>query len=654
MTLPFRRRHHDAEGAHDRARSLSSREMIEPLAEDESAWLRRHLESCTECGHERLAYLADRELLRGLRLQAPEPPRDLWARTASALDREARRRPHKAGARAARDAGGRSARPSVWRGLPLGAATGALVALIAVGAALLDEPIQPPGPTPGRSAVAIQSESPGPTPITVAAAPVQYLRVKSDGSWELVSSAIDEVCPRSDPECTPDLQDGPGRNVDLGGRPETVVLTKRADKLVIEDPGDAGRPGRIVVLPLSFPGTGPSPDPATPPPSDDTPTTAPGSGEPTDTASPDPTPASTPPGQLEIATGVSVVGDMAYSADEQWLAFSAMPSDGSTGPDLYLWSVGQAAAVAVTTDHATYFSAWHDGKILASRVELPVSPGETPDPDPTDEPGATDEPSASNPPEATPAPSTPDESVDPSAIPSAPIEPIEAHPVSFLLDPATMARTDLARADVWLPVIDATGTSVAYWSGTVRSDDEGRSWSLGTGELVVDGWSDETTLPDPTDAASPDAGASPAGAEASDPNETPEPASADPSAAAQPRGGPVGTPTPIVEGPTAAFSAKFDPTGTRLAVWVLEQPTDTVGRLHLVVLESGSPTVDAALDPLPGAPALRRFSIEDGRLAWVNPEGQDGNASSVQVLAWQGEDFGEIRTIAAQDLQIAR
>jgi hypothetical protein len=653
MTLPFRRRHHDAEGVHDRARSLSSREMIEPLAEDESAWLARHLESCTECGQDRDAYLADRELLRALRTQAPEPPRDLWARTASALDREARRRPHKAGARAARDGQRRSARPSAWRGLPLGAATGALVALIVVGAAFLGQPIQPPGPTPGRSAVAIQTESPGPTPITVAAAPVQYLRVKPDGSWELVSSAIDEVCPRSDPECTPDLEDGPGRDVDLGRRPETVVLTKRADKLVIEEPGDANQPGRIVVLPLSGPRPGASLDPTDAPPSDGNTTADPGTAAPTQpaTSSPDPTPGATPVGQLEIATGVSVVGEMAYSEDEQWLAFSAMPSDGSTGPDLYLWSVGQPTAMAVTTDHATYFSAWHDGKILASRVDVAAVPGATPSPGATADPAATAEPSTSLRPEGTAAPSTAPSSADPS---SAPVEPIEAHPVSFLVDPATLARTDLAAADVWLPVIDATGTSVAYWSGTVRSDDEGRSWSLGTGRLVLDGWSDETSLPQPTDAASPDAGASPGGPPTPDSDRTSDPASPDPSASAEPRGGPVGTPSPIVEGPTAAFSAKFDPTGTRLAVWVLEQPTDTVGRLHLVVLESGSPTVDPALDPLPGAPALRRFSIEDGRLAWVNPEGQDGNASSVQVLAWQDDDFGEIRSIAAQDLQIAR
>jgi hypothetical protein len=58
--------------------------------------------------------------------------------------------------------------------------------------------------------------------------------------------------------------------------------------------------------------------------------------------------------------------------------------------------------------------------------------------------------------------------------------------------------------------------------------------------------------------------------------------------------------------------------------------------------------------PLAGTPALSRFSIDDGRLAWVTPSGQDGQESSVQVLGWKGDDFGEIQTIPARDLFIVR
>ena len=39
MTTPFRRRHHDDESAHDRARALTATEMLEPLDEIQTVWL---------------------------------------------------------------------------------------------------------------------------------------------------------------------------------------------------------------------------------------------------------------------------------------------------------------------------------------------------------------------------------------------------------------------------------------------------------------------------------------------------------------------------------------------------------------------------------------------------------------------------------------
>jgi len=56
--------------------------------------------------------------------------------------------------------------------------------------------------------------------------------------------------------------------------------------------------------------------------------------------------------------------------------------------------------------------------------------------------------------------------------------------------------------------------------------------------------------------------------------------------------------------------------------------------------------------PLRGVPALQPFSLESGRLAWVSPQGQDGQDSTVQVLGWSHDDFGEIRTIPSKELFI--
>jgi hypothetical protein len=57
---------------------------------------------------------------------------------------------------------------------------------------------------------------------------------------------------------------------------------------------------------------------------------------------------------------------------------------------------------------------------------------------------------------------------------------------------------------------------------------------------------------------------------------------------------------------------------------------------------------------LPGVPALRRVSIDTGRLAWVSPSGQDGQESSVQVLGWSGDEFGEMRGLPGKQMYLVR
>jgi hypothetical protein len=307
-----------------------------------------------------------------------------------------------------------------------------------------------------------------------------------------------------------------------------------------------------------------------------------------------------------------VVGETAYSDDGNWLAFSARPSDGSTGPDLYLWHVGDLAAMPVTTDHQTYFSSWLGNQMLASSVIVAAAPSASADPSTTGDPSST----------------PPDPSADAAA--SAAL-PVEAHPSSFLLDPATLVRSEIAQPDVWLPVVDPTRRFVAFWSGTLSATADGGDWRLGTGNLVLDGWSTGVA---PVPSATPDASEEPA--------------------ATTPPVGPIGSPVVLVEGPAPAFTGKFDPTGTRLAIWVADDQDSTVGRLYLQVLDPTTGAVDPSIAPLPGVPALRRFSIEAGRLAWVSPPGQDGQESSVQVLGWSHDNFGEVRTIPSKDLFIVR
>ena len=593
MTLPFRRRHNDAEATHDRARALSSRRLLESLDADDEAWLNRHLDACTECQREDEAFAADRQLLRSLRDKPIEPPRDLWAKTSAALDLASARRSTPA-----------ASRPPFWRTLPVGTAAGVLVLLVIVGTALLPGVITPrPG---GTSPVSNATFGPGATPISVAAARVRLLRPSANGTFDFVYTDVDAVCPPPNRECAPPPAEHEGSNVNLvGAKASTVTLSPNSNQVVYEAEDDAATGGhKIVIVPVADSGDG------SPPP--DSPTAGPPAGEsPTPSApgnSGGPTPVPTPTGQIEIASGVTIVGDVAYSADGKWLAFSAAPKDGLTGPDLYIYAVGGSEAARVTTDHQTYFSAWLGNKVLASHIavaaEAPQKPG---NPKSSDAPGASGKGN--------------------NGQGNGQGRAVDGQASSFLFDPASGARAELAQPDMWMPVVDPKGRFVAYWAGKLRSSG-GISWQLADGQLVLDRWLDAGSAPE----ASPDA-------------------SGAPSASAGP--GPAGHPTPIVTSHVEDFVAKFDPDGIRLAVWVSENATSSDGRLHLVVIDPSTGAIGAD-PPLPGEPALRRFSIGENRLAWVSPSGQDGHESTLQVLGWSGDTFGQIESEPSADVLILR
>jgi hypothetical protein len=604
MTLPFRRRHHDDESAHDRARATWSHGMLEPIDPADEAWLDIHVAGCGECRVEREAFLEDRQLLRSLRDQPLEPPRDLWARTAAAIEQESARRsrhgvlpgfPDRFIPRRAR--------------LPLGAMAGVLVAIVVLATSLAPRGI-PLSPGATGSAVAIASVPAGPTPIPVITATLGWLEPNTDGSYQLTLADVDQVCPDLTSGCAP-LQNTQ-TTLKLNAKPQSIVSSPGNHEVVVVGGSGGSDAGTVRVVPVPS-GPAPSGVPTTAPtvvPSAspiDSPAASPGgSPEATPVGSPGTSPEPTPQGQQSIADGVTVVGETAYSPDGSWLAFSARPIDSSTGPDLYLWKVGDAKAHPVTSDHATFFSGWFGNRILASRVVT----------------AATGAPIAS----ATPSPSP-----TPAAVGS-PTIPVESHPVSFLLDPATSVSQDLATPDVWLPSVDPLGRFATYWLGTVVPDAAGTGWVPATGRLVLDGW---TTPLEPGASATP--------ATSAGPGESPAP-----------RVGPAGTPVDLVVGPISAFDARFDPTGIRLAIWVADSSDPTVGTLQLVVLDWAHRRIAQDLKPLPSVAALRGFSIDSGRLAWVSPPGQNGNQSVVQVLAWSADTYGQIETRPAGQPFIVR
>jgi hypothetical protein len=652
MTLPFRRRHHDDEASHDRARAIVALGFQEPTEPADEEWLELHLAGCGECRAEMDAYRADRELLRGLRDHVAEPPRDLWARTAASIEREAGRR-DRSGLAAVRG-------PRIGR-IPLGVLSGVLVVLVVVGTSLIPRTgTIPVGPSePAGSDFALASPRPDATPLVVSAKTISWVEAGSDGTFQLVFAEVDEVC-TADPEACAPLENASSRRLTLPGEPQAVVISPTSDQLVVVSAATSAGGGEVLIVPVPSPE--PSLDPNASPPIPETP----GPSEP---ASPAPTPETTlgpgetpgptespdPNGPRAILTGVVVVGDAAYSADGSWLAFSARPIDGSVGPDLYLWRVGDSVASAATADHLTFFAGWLGNRVLASRVEsidspaaleppdlagaAPAEPADTPKPGKTPKPGG---PKPNPTPESTPEATN---GTDAEASPVASEPPLEDHAVSFLLDPETAAVTDLAGLDIWRPVVSPTSRTIVYWSGTLVPDGTGTGWDIGTGRLVLDGWIDPAATPTPSPDPSAPTEATPTPEVLTDPLATAAPA---------PAPGPAGFPVVLAEGPLAAYEASFDPTGTRLAIWVADPTNPEVGTLRLVAIDGVTGLTRFDVDPLPGVAALRGFSIGEGRLAWVTPSGQDGDASHVHVLAWTGDEFGHLRSIAAERAFVIR
>jgi hypothetical protein len=184
------------------------------------------------------------------------------------------------------------------------------------------------------------------------------------------------------------------------------------------------------------------------------------SAPPSDEASPEPTDASEPPqasteppptptplpsievtpapdAAIKIASGVTVVGVPLYAPDGAHLAFAAMPSDGSAGPDIYIWAVGDKRAQAITSDHDTWLAGWTAEGILVSRVA-------------------------------------------------------DGSPATYLLDPASGSATPVGAAGTWLPVVSPDGSTAAWWSGSVKLAADGVTWVPATGKLVLGAWPDRT------------------------------------------------------------------------------------------------------------------------------------------------------------------
>ena len=187
----------------------------------DGAWLEEHLAGCDACRSVAASYEADRLALRAMRDRQPEPPRDLWARTSAAIERESSAR-----GGASRRATGSSRRPRP----ALGVLSGVAVIAVVIGATVLSggfsqapsTAIVPPA-SPPAVAIASTPATPDATPFAVpAAGSVRWVGTSANGALAYNVAKVDEVCPvEGRPDC-PTVSDDDSRHVDISIRPKSI------------------------------------------------------------------------------------------------------------------------------------------------------------------------------------------------------------------------------------------------------------------------------------------------------------------------------------------------------------------------------------------------------------------------------------------------
>jgi hypothetical protein len=590
---------------HDRARLRLAERMAGDLDVEEAAWLDAHLADCPFCTRVAAQFAADRLALRSLRDAAPQPPRDLWARTAAAIEQES--------------GGGRSTASRASRGsrIPLGALSGIAVIAVVIGVSTLSANFMPQsqsatpeetsqGSTTGGDAGSAPT-GPDATPFTVGAGPVAWVGKGTDGALGYNNAAVDEVCPAGGTSNCPAIKQADQQRLALTSEPRTIIGSPSDGQAVmIADDGAGGDQILLVDLPEGTPTPAPASEtpaptptmsadpsgapvatasarsggtiPSPPPPSPAAPSAPPSGGSDTSGGGSNPTPVLPPPSlapspsatmavSLAIASDIELVGESAaFSADGSWFAFTARPSDGTRGPDVYIWRVGDLAARVLTTDGSTVFASWDGDRIVASRPAATTS---------------TEESIAS---------------------------------VTVRIDPATAAESPAG--DVWRPVVDPTRRRAIGWAGSIVRSADGATWTPDSGRLELRSW---TVL----------------GAKLAD--------------RGQARDALV-----LADTATAGFDVRWDERGEWVAVWVADDADPTVGRLSLYRVSEGRAELERPDDAPTGVPALPGFSIGEGRLAWATPPGQDGEGSRIQIVAWSDDGVGTVETAPGEDLVVIR
>jgi hypothetical protein len=637
--------------SHAQWRELIATRLDRPLTRSESRYLAGHLKTCAACRQAEHDYREQRALLRALPPRIP--PRDMWARTSAALDREVARGAYRGRGLAhgmGLDFGSAGRRGSPSAALLTTLATVGVVAALAVMQVMPATQVAPSSAQSSPPAVAAKA-----TPFAVNPQPLAFIGSEAADVF-LYQVDVAQACPQTEPDCEitesfvrsavnlPKKLKARNASLNRSGR-QLVFVGRASDRDVIA----------VVLLP-SQPGDVPSATPST-------------TDQPRATGVPSTTPPETPthtllPGQTASAPAPSAVPGLTvlailedvhsagappdWSLAGQTLAFSAMPADGSHGPDVYVWTPSDEHARAVTTDHSSYFASWSGERIVASRVT-------------TADDGS-----------------------------------VAAHTV--VIDPLTLEERRVEGPRMWLPAVNPAGTHAVAWRGDFGVTD-GLAVPL-NGTLFMVDWAsidpfapgagaptaeptDEPTAeptaePSPTNAPSatadstllePKAESHPSAAPTSAPSAGPSspaepttlpettppettPAETPPLGTTPPESSPPETSAPDLAvpldlgrepatNPVLDWQARWSTDGQVLGIWIADAAGDTWGWLTVFAIDLESAAIDTGEPLLSLTFARRGFSLGDSRVAWVGAP--DSTEGELHIATWGDDGVGGLR-----------
>ena len=650
---------------HDRAQALAAEAVDGPLEPRDDEWLEAHRGACPDCAAVAEEYRAIHLELRAL--AAPEPPRDLWARTSAALDVVDSKA-------AGRFGGVWTSRPGN-RPLVATAVAVGLVVVVAAASLIGQSPLATPASAPaGSNAIAIVTPRSGQS-FEAEQAPLAV--VDGTSYWIASESGIYQIkggtaeCAAADGSCT--MASGSGQTLGsiasdqevsaaiapdarqaavwtndklvvlpLESKPKTVSMDSLTPQptfaatptpsLVPTAPAASGS-ASSPAIPSTSPEASASPSTLTPTPTPTpTPTSTPEPTAATQPASASPTPApsvSAAAQPIAILSGYEIVGrDPEFSPDGSLLAFEARPVDQSTAPDVFVWRSGQAQATQITFSHSAMFAGWYGQRILISEILPATAAGGA---------GATTAPGS-----AAPASS------------------------SYIYDPSTGQTLEIDRS-MLLPAVDPTGQYVVYWAGTVELDPVSGLWQPGSGDLFIDSWSDLTLSPAsfapaavPTESPSASPSATPSPTPAATPSTSPTPvpspietptagpgatatgesSTPSPAAVSSPASGPSVAPQPawpqllpvtVAPGMVQCWIVAWDASGGHIAVWVADPGSTKVGRLSLYSIDPTSGLVQTNEPLLAADKVMANIAFDAGHLVYTSAV--DGNTYMQAVPA---------------------